>query len=248
MAIRSLIIDDDPFIKDLLKDKIEQFIPDVKIVETASNGQEGMQKIDVYRPDLVFLDVEMEDMTGFEMLSKLDEINFETIFITSYVHYAIKAIRFNALDYLVKPIDLGELKTAIGRYKEKVKDNAPGSDVKNALANMKVTKNGEQKLTLQTQDGTLRMKLINIVRMEGERNYTYIYMSEGKKHLVSKTLGEFEEMLDDKGFFRCHKSHIVNFHHIDDYSQRDKVTMSDQSEIAVARRKKDEFREWFEGY
>jgi len=119
--IKCLIIDDDPFIRDLLQDKLSQYLPEVEVLTTASSGLEGLQKIAHYQPDLVFLDVEMPDMTGFEMLFKLEDISFETIFITSYSHYAIKAIHFDALDYLVKPIDLGELKAAIKRYKKKSK-------------------------------------------------------------------------------------------------------------------------------
>lgn len=248
MNINCLIIDDDPFIKDLLKDKLEQFIPEINIVGTASSGAEGTREIMKKKPDLVFLDVEMDDMTGFEMLSKLDHISFETIFITSYVHYAIKAIRFNALDYLVKPIDLGELKQAVKRYKEKAKNNKAGSDVAQALVNIKTTKASEQKLTLQTHDGEMRFVLKDILRIEGERNYSYIILTNGKKRLASKTLGEFEEILSDKGFYRSHKSHIVNGLHIASVPRSGVILLSNGVEIPVARRKKEEFQNWFEAY
>lgn len=119
--IKCLIIDDDPFIRDLLQDKLSQYSPDVEVLSTASSGREGLGKINIHQPELIFLDMEMAYMTGFEMLAQLSDIKFQTIFITSYSHYAIKAIRFNALDYLLKPIDLGELKRAIKRFKNKAK-------------------------------------------------------------------------------------------------------------------------------
>ena len=244
MNIRTLIIDDDPFIKDLLKDKLDQFIPDVEVIDTAEDGAGGIIKIQKHSPDLVFLDVEMDDMTGFEMLSKLDVVDFEIVFITAYKHYAIKAIRFNALDYLVKPIDLGELRSAIRRYKNKLQKQVPGRSVQQALQNIRTKKAANKQLTLQTQEGELRMQLKDIIRIEGERNYSFIHLIKGKKKLVSKTLGEFEEILEDKGFFRNHKSHIVNFDHIISHN-RQFVQLTDESELPIARRKKEEFREWF---
>ena len=244
--IRSLIIDDDPFIRDLLQDKLNQYVPEVEVMTTASSGTEGLQKISTYKPDLIFLDVEMTDMTGFEMLAQLEDINFQTIFITSYSHYAIKAIRFNALDYLVKPIDLGELKQAIQRYKSNVKENKRPDNVHQALANLKTKNASDQTLTLQTQEGELRLVLKNIVRIEGERNYSYIYLASNKKKLTTKTIGDIEELLNDKGFFRCHKSHLINKIHITSYQNSILVILSDETEIPIARRRKEAFRDWYE--
>ncbi len=137
--IRSIIIDDDPFIHDLLQDKLNLYLPEVTIMANAFNGKEGLEKIETFQPDLVFLDVEMIDMTGFEMLMQMEKIPFQTIFITSHTHYAIKAIRFNALDYLIKPIDLEELKNAINRYKKNSKENNPQENLKLALQNLKLS-------------------------------------------------------------------------------------------------------------
>ncbi len=247
MEIRTVIIDDDPFIQKLLMDKLEQFVEDIRVVGKAENGTDGLHVIQQLRPDLVFLDVEMDDMTGFELLKRLPQIDFSTIFITSYTHYAIKAIRFNALDYLVKPLDLEELKQAVQRFREKRDKQAhQGEDVQRALINMEEPQIAEQYLTLNTQEGELRMKLGNIVRIEGERNYSFIYLGSGSRKLVSKTLGELEELLDDKSFFRCHKSHLVNYHHISDCVNKKTIVLSNEEEIPVARRKQDEFRDWYE--
>jgi two-component system LytT family response regulator len=244
-TIKSLIIDDDPFIRELLQDKLEQYFPEVEVLATGNSGNQGLQKIEEFKPDLIFLDVEMADMTGFEMLLQLSQITFQTIFITSYSHYAIKAIRFNALDYLVKPIDLGELKTAIQRYKKNTA-NYNDENLQLALSNLKTENIAKHQLILQTQEGELRLTVKNIIRIEGERNYSYIYLTNHKKKLVSKTLSDLEGMLEGKGFFRCHKSFLVNRLNIKSHRNSLILVLSDDTEIPISRRKKEAFKSWFE--
>lgn len=239
-GIDCVIIDDDPFIQDLLIDKIQQYFPEINVLGIGNNGLDGIKKINSLKPNLVFLDVEMTDMTGFEMLSKLDEINFKIIFITSYKHYAIKAIRFNALDYLLKPFDLEELRNAIKRFKENRSTNVPI-----ALRNLKSKNISDQTLILKTQQGELHLQLKDIVCLEGERNYSYIHLVNGKKELVSKTLSNLEELLEDKGFFRSHKSHIINKTHITSEPKSFEVLLSNNSAIPISRRKKEAFNIWF---
>lgn len=244
-TIRSILIDDDPFIRDLLQDKLQQYVPEVELLATASSGAEGLEKIRAHRPDLIFLDVEMADMTGFEMLGQLKDISFQTIFITSYSHYAIKAIRFNALDYLVKPIDLGELKAAIRRYQQRRQQPSPQRDtIRQALVNMHTSDAGEKKLALHTQEGDLNLELKTIIRLEGERNYSCIHLKGGKRVLASKTLGEFEELLEEDGFFRCHKSHLINKRHIKKQQTSASVLLSDGTVLPISRRKKEAFSKW----
>lgn len=214
MTIKSLIIDDDPFILDLLQDKLNQYFPEIEVLALARSGREGVEKIRRYQPELVFLDVEMTDMTGFEMLNHLNKISFQTIFITSYRHYAIKAIRFNALDYLVKPIDLDELRQAIKRYKAKLKSGCANQNINQVLQNIKTENPLDQMLTIYLQDGEWRFVLGEIIYIQGERNYSTVFQLNQKKKLVSKTLKEFETLLNDKGFFRCHKSYLINGAHI----------------------------------
>lgn len=243
--IRCLIIDDDPFILELLQDKLDQYFPDVDVLSNASSGKEGLQKIKDYNPELIFLDVEMADMTGFEMLSQLSNINFQTIFITSYSHYAIKAIRFNALDYLLKPIDLGELKKAIKRFKAYTNKAPQQENLSLALKNI-VNKNvQDHMLVLKTQDGDLRLVLKDIIHIEGDRNYSYIYLKNGSKKLVTKTLLNLEELLDSKGFYRCHRSHILNRAHVIE-AKGLSVLLTDNIRIPVSRRKKKPFLQWIE--
>ncbi|MFT4780249.1 MAG: two-component system LytT family response regulator [Flavobacteriales bacterium] len=243
--IKSLIIDDDPFIQQLLQDKLTQYVPEVQIIGTATSGAEALEKISRLEPELIFLDVEMADMTGFELLTKIENISFQVIFITSFAHYAIKAIRFNAMDYLVKPIDLGELKAAIKRFKKKQATPFPHQDIAKALDNLKTSNAADQKLILHTQKEELRIALKDIIMVEGERNYSYIYLIRNKRKLVTKTLVELEELLHDKGFFRCHKSFIVNAIHIQSPPTRTSLLLSDGNSIPIARRKKAEFINWW---
>lgn len=238
--INCVIIDDDPFIHDLLSDKLNQYFPEIKVLAVGNNGQEGIDKIKLLSPDLIFLDVEMTDMTGFEMLSRLDVINFKTIFITSYKHYAIKAIRFNALDYLLKPFDLEELKNAVKRFK-----NNRSTNVSVALSNLKSKTISDQTLVLKTQKGELHLKLKDIISIEGDRNYSYIHLTNNKKELISKTLSNLEELLEDKNFFRCHKSFLVNKLHIISEPKSFSIELSNNSTIPISRRKKAMFKTWF---
>jgi two-component system LytT family response regulator len=246
--ISCLIIDDDPFIVELLQDKLSQYFPDITVLSTASSGHDGLKAIASYKPELVFLDVEMADMTGFEMLAQLSEINFKTIFITSYSHYAIKAIRFNALDYLLKPIDLGELKRAINRYKAHNKTEPQKDNMALALQNIATKNVADQMLVLKTHDGVLRLSLKEISHIQGERNYSYIYLKGDKKKLVTKTLIELEDLLDSKGFYRSHRSYIVNAAYITDASAGFFVQVSDTLKIPISRRKKKHFLAWFGTY
>lgn len=239
--IQCLVIDDDPFIRDLLIDKLNQYFPEIKILGTAKNGLEGLELIERSQPDLVFLDVEMTDMTGFELLSKLERVDFKVIFITSYKHYAIKAIRFNALDYLLKPFDLEELKNAVKRFKTYRNQN----NVPMALRNLRSKNVSDQTLILKTQQGELHLTLKDIVYIEGDCNYSYVHLTKNRKELVSKTLSHLEELLDDKGFFRCHKSYLINRLHIVSSRQNLSILLSNGQNISISRRKKESFKNWF---
>lgn len=243
--IKCLVIDDDLFIHDLIEDKLNRHFPEMELLAMASSGTEGLEMIKVYQPDLIFLDVEMSDMTGFEMLAKLEEIRFQTIFVTTYSHYAIEAIRFNALDYLVKPIKLNELKEAIKRYKNNIEKFKLTDKIQQALTFLKTKKIADQTLVLQTHEKELRMTLKDILYVEAARNYSYIHLSSNKKNICTKTLSDLEEMLKGKGFFRCHKSFMVNSLHITSYEKSNLVVLSDGKEIPISRRKKESFEAWY---
>lgn len=211
----------------------------------ARNGKEGIEKLQESSPDLVFLDVEMNDMTGFEMLSLLPEITFKTIFITSYRHYAIKAIRFNALDYLLKPFDLEELRNAISRFKNQGNGAGKPERIHQALANLTNSDIKEHILTLNTQDGELKIAIKDILQIQGDRNYSCIHLVKNRREVVSKTLSDLEEILDQEFFFRCHKSHLVNILHIHSLPSTFSIQLSSGLTLPVSRRRKQDFQDWY---
>ena len=242
--IKAVLIDDNAFIATVLKDTLTENHPDITILGTAKNGTEGIALIKQHQPDLVFLDIEMPDMTGFEMLSNLASINFQTIFTTAHSHYAIKAFRFNALDYLVKPVNKDELAEAIGRFKNNYNPSETQERIKTALDNLKVKRSENQVLLLNTQQETLKIPLKQIVKIEGDRNYSYIHLTNNNKELSSKTLGFFEEVLSDKGFLRCHRSYLVNRNNINTIDRSD-FLMKNLSRVPISRRKMSEAKNWF---
>lgn len=245
-TIRSLIIDDDPMIRESFTDLVELYFPEIKVLGMAENGGQGIRLIGETRPELVFLDVQMPDMTGFEMLGRLERIDFQTIFITSYSDYAIRAIRFNALDYLLKPIDVGELGAALRRFRLAVPGANP-DHVQVALENMVTPAAADHTLIIPGHQDEIKVKLKQILRIEGERNYSYVILAGDKKKLVARTLGEFEELLSDKGFFRCHKSHLVNGQHVTALHGGEELVLSDGTRIPVARRRVADCRAWYRG-
>lgn len=209
--LKAIIVEDNVFMATVLQDLLTPHNSDISLLDVVHNGSEALKKIASLKPDVVFLDIELPDMTGFELLQQLDDIPFKTIFTTSHSHYAIKAFRFNALDYLIKPIDESELDDAI---KKLHKTTGNSIDIKNALSNLQSQPIENQKLVLSTQNGTLRLPLKQITHIEGERNYSYIHLSNGGRELSSKNLAYFDDILIDKNFFRSHRSHLVNRYHI----------------------------------
>lgn len=243
MKIRSIIVDDNPLNIEVLSDLLQEESHDISLVGTAENGEEALKMIKSKEPDLVFLDVEMPNMNGFEVLASLPEIKFQTIFVTAFSQYAIQAIRFNALDYLVKPIDPKELKLAIRRYRSDGRLQHQ-DQIQNALNNLNKKNALDQVLFLPTQEGGMKMILRDIIRIAGDRNYSTFYLSNNKTKISSKTLGHFEEILSGNEFFRCHRSFIINRYHIGKI-QKDSFLMKDGSEIPISRRRKMEVRAWF---
>jgi two-component system LytT family response regulator len=239
--IKALIVEDNAFMATVLNDLLEQHSSDIAVLGIANTGREAIQLINSKKPNVIFLDIELPDMTGFELLQHLDDIHFRTIFTTSHSHYAIKAFRFNALDYLIKPINEIELNEAINRF---LKSAGNEIDIKNALANLESKSVENQKLVLATQNGTLRLPLKQITHIEGERNYSYIYLSNGSRELSSKNLAYFEDILIDKDFFRNHRSYLVNRYHIETL-KNDNFTLKNGIGIPISRRTKTAAIEWF---
>lgn len=240
-TFKALIVEDNAFMAAVLQDLLQLHSKEISVLGVANSGKKALEMIVATKPNVVFLDIELPDMTGFELLNQLPEINFKTIFTTAHSHYAIKAFRFNALDYLVKPIKEEELKEALKRL-ENSSNNI--QEIKTALDNLKTNKVDEQKLILTTQQGTLRFSLKQITHIESERNYSFIHLIKGNKVLSSKNLAYFEDILEDKGFFRSHRSFLVNKLHINSLKE-DIFVLNNGVEIPISRRKKSEANEWF---
>ncbi len=239
--VKALIVEDNVFMATVLHDLLTQQATDITVLDIADTGKKALQLIASQKPDVVFLDIELPDMTGFELLQQVDDINFQTIFTTSHSHYAIKAFRFNALDYLIKPINENELDEAIKRF---LKSAGNKIEVKHALSNLESKSVEDQKLVLLTQNGTLRLPLKQITHIEGERNYSYIHLSNGSRELSSKNLAYFEDILTDKGFFRSHRSYLVNRYHINEL-KNEHFVLKHGLEIPISRRKRTEADTWF---
>ena len=239
--IKALIVEDNAFMATVLNDLLTQHATDIAVLNIANTGKKALRLIASEKPDVVFLDIELPDMTGFELLQQLGDINFQTIFTTSHSHYAIKAFRFNALDYLIKPIQETELDEAV---KQLLKSAGNTIEVKHALSNLQSQSVEDQKLVLPTQNGTLRLPLKQITHIEGERNYSYIYLSNGSRELSSKNLAYFEDILIDKNFFRSHRSYLVNRYHINTL-KNDQFVLKNGIEIPISRRKIIEADTWF---
>ncbi len=247
--MNAVIIDDEKKTRDFIESIIKKFFPEIKILEKASSVKEGITAISIYSPDIVFLDIEMQDGTGFNVLEAITERNFELVFITAYNQYAIKAFKYSAIDYLVKPIDIDDFICSIKRVKSK------RNKVINQLINFQVLKENIEKksptkLVIPSSKGFEYIKLKDIIRFEADGRYTNIYLINNKKITVSKMLKEFIDYVDEKYFYRTHKSHLINLHFVKMYVKTEggHIIMKDESQVAIAREKKAEFLKIMENF
>jgi two-component system LytT family response regulator len=240
--ISAIVIDDESKGRLALREKLSAYCPQITVLAEATNGQEALILIQQHKPQLIFLDIEMPRMNGFEMLNELPEKNFHIIFTTAYDQYAIKAIKYAAFDYLLKPIDIEELRTAISKI-----DTRENSETKKQVEllsqNMQQPKKQLSKLAIPTLDGLLFYNISDIIHLEANSNYTNIYLINKIKITASKTLKEFEELLPEDIFFRTHHSHLINLNYIKRYIKGDggQIELQNGSVVDVSRRKKEEF-------
>lgn len=239
--IRAIIIDDEPSAIRTLELLLKRFVPEVTILAHSSDSFKGLDMIQQEEPDLVFLDIQMPVMTGFDLLRKCRDIRFSIIFTTAFDQYAIEAIRFSALDYLLKPIDADELRQAIQRYQEK-KDPAGANQhlYQNFLNNINAPGQEAFKLAIPTTEGTFFYRPADIIRIEGVNNYSRFHFSNQKTLLTSRTLKEYEEILQNHGFLRVHKSHLVNRQAVSGYTSDGWLQLTDGAKVEISRRRKEE--------
>ena len=242
--LKIIIIDDELKSRETLRKMVTSYCEGIEVLATCQNLKEAIEAINTLTPDVVFLDVQMQGETGFDLLSKLEDIKFEVIFTTAHSEYALKALRSSAIDYLLKPIDIGDLQKAVAKV-EKKQDIHFTERLQQLLQNLNVTNSENYKLAIPTSDGLIFIKANDILYCKASGNYTEIYMIDGKKHLVSRQLKEYEDILNTRDFFRIHHSFLINLNCIKSYVRGEGgyVVMSDNTSIDVSRRKKEAFME-----
>lgn len=241
--LTAIIIDDETSSRNSLKQKLTNHCHNITIIGECENGEEGLKMLAEISPDIVFLDVEMPRMNSFNMLQQLQNKNFEVIFITAYDHYAIKAIKFSALDYLVKPVEVEELKEAVDKAAAKRKVSFVNDRLNLLLHNFLLDKKVHQRIAIPSMEGLQFIETDSIIYLEAQSNYTCFYLLNNGKITVTKTLKEYEEMLPSSIFIRIHHSYIINKNLVDKYIKGDggQVVMQNGVVLDVARRKKEEF-------
>lgn len=239
--IRALIIDDEESALNVIRLLLEKYVGEVTEIYTAKGSADGIYAINHHKPQLVFLDVEMPLMNGFQLLEKFPDHSFETIFITAYDHYAIKAIKYSALDYLLKPVDTEELQAAVQRFLQKQNSNRVQKKLYENLAyNLNLPETSpDYRLALSTTDGTFFYYCNEIIRCEAVGNYTRFVLKDKRPLLTSHTLKEYDELLSEQNFLRVHRAHLINSGYISSFSKDHEIKMADGSVVPVSRRKWD---------
>jgi two-component system, LytTR family, response regulator len=239
--LKAILIDDEQGARITLRSLLEQYCPEVELVAELTNVPDGVVAINRFNPDIVFLDIEMPDYNGFELLDFFKEINFEIIFATAYSQYAIKAFEVAAIDYLLKPIDIDQLKIAVSKAAEKRNQ----SNIMQRLELLKEIYKGEdiRKIALPMSDGLLFVDVNEIIHFEADRAYTHVFMKNGSKLTVSKPMRVFEDILDNRTFFfRPHRSYLINLNYMRKYNRGESlIVMDNQVVVTISREKKAEF-------
>ena len=239
--LTAIIVDDEQKGRLALRQKLQDYCPMVHVIGEAADGAEGILLLEKAKPQVLFLDIEMPRMDGFEMLRQIVSKDFHVIFTTAYDQYAIKAIKYSAFDYLLKPVDIEELKSAVNKIFQQI---SPQTSKKiETLEHNLQSLQSLKKLAIPTLEGYLFFDISHIIHLEAQSNYTAIYFTDYPKLIASRTLKDFEDLLPADIFFRPHHSHIINLNFIKRYIKGDggQIEMVNGNFVTVARRKKDEF-------
>ncbi len=241
--LKTVIVDDEQDAVEFINSIIGEYCTSLEVVAKANNIVQGVAAITDNKPDLVFLDVEMPNGNGFDLLAQFPEKDFDVIFITAFNHYAIKAIKFSAVDYILKPININEFIEAVNRVvkKRSEKHSHGNENLKILMENLRISP--PSRLAIPTADGMEYLNPREIIRIEADRSYSWFYLNGGRKILVSKHLKEFQEMLSDRHFFRSHNSHLINLKYVKKYIRKEGgyIEMTDSVIIPVSRNRKDLF-------
>lgn len=248
-TLKVFIVDDEYQSRNLLGKLLLENFPDIVITGQAPNVHEAIEGINQFQPGLVFLDIEMNGETGFDLLRKITNRNFEVIFVTAHNSYALKAFRFNAIDYLLKPIVLEELKEAVNRAMIQVSGKRITSDaqIENLVQSIRDPKKVNDKIAVPTSDGFVLVSVGEIVYCKANGNYTEFHLADKRQLLSSYTLKQYHELLEEQNFFRAHRTYLINLSYVKMYRRGEggTIVMSDGSEIELSRQNKDAFMQLF---
>ena len=242
--ISCIIIDDEKKALETFEMIVQRYLPEkLKVCAAATSVKEGVFSINKFKPELVFLDIEMPGENGFRLFDYLDTVDFDVIFLTAYRNYAIEAIRFSAFDYLLKPLDYNELTAAVSRYETTKKTETNNARIQALISNLNIGADINAKIALPTLTGYMMEKISHIVYCEADENYTRIHTVRGETIMVSRTLKVVEEMLPRDYFFRIHKSYLVNMNYVKSYNRTEghKILLETGTELEIATRRNEEF-------
>ncbi len=241
--LQVVIVEDEPHSRETLRNLLTEFCPDVEIAGTAGTVGEGIKTIKKYHPDLVFLDIVLQEELGFDLLKKMQFLDFEVIFTTAYEHYALKAIKFSAIDYLLKPIDFEELQEAVDKVARRKEASIQNLKLFHLLQNFKNKQTDQDIITLATSEGLEFIKVSEIIRCEADGSYTRFFLKDQRELMVSRHLKEYENLLSEYNFFRVHQSSLINLGEVKKYvrSEGGYIVMNDNSLVNIAQKKKEEF-------
>ncbi|MBX7051109.1 MAG: LytTR family DNA-binding domain-containing protein [Flavobacteriales bacterium] len=243
MTIRTIIVDDDSYAIESLKYVMKQ-IPELEIIGVFTNPKESIAFIQQEKPDLMFLDIRMPEMSGFELLDQIESDSMEVIFVTGHNQYAINALRYSALDYLLKPVTLHDLSASVLRYHQRNERIMIQSRLLNLKKNLSVKEEDFDLVLLTKSEGEKKFRAADIIRCEADSNYTVIYATTERKFTASKTLGDLENMLASNQFVRIHKSHLINKRFIKSLNRNLEMTLSDETVLPVSKRRIQEVRKF----
>lgn len=245
--MKAIIIEDEKKSRELLEALVKKNFPQINVVALGKNVTEGVELIKIHQPDLLFLDISMPDGTGFDVLEKVQGLKFDIIFTTATDKHALKAIKYSACDYLLKPIDIDELKEAVDKLLQKnVQSSLPSMEnLQFLIQNLKRADDNYSKITLPTGNAYEIVNIKDIIRCEADGSYTNFYLTGGKKLMVSASLKHYEDLLPENDFIRIHHHHLINMNHVTRFLKIDGgyAVMSDNTQLEISRRKKDAFLE-----
>lgn len=247
--ISALLIDDDTNLRNAMKGLLGMYAPDIHILGEADSVKAGIAAISQFTPDVIFMDIQLGDGTGFDILEQFAQKNgklkSQVVFITAHEQYAVKAFRFSALDYLLKPVDPEELRKVTGKVKKAFSGNDNYAHIDLLLENIRKKVDKFKRIALSTSDGIHLFEVSDIIRLESQDNYTKFYIKNSKPVLIAKTLKEYEDLLSGQGFERIHQSHLINLAYLKSYIKKDGgyAVMADNSNLPISQRKKERLQE-----